>query len=256
VNREDLPEGFRSRGASAPGYHLITPENRAPSALPELADTSVVRLVTPRRVPAAFAQYLLELAPGGGSAAAPVAIDRRYEHAFYGLAGDAVVTLDGKPHTLARGRFAYAPPGCAVVLDHASTAEHPATALWFKREYQPVAGIEPPPAPKFGDQAVLAEPEYLPGLHRTVLFGDGDPRHDFVLIRMRFDPGVDLLMTEIHDEEHGLYMTAGAGVYLLGAEIHAVREGDFIYMAPYCPQSFVADPEEGAEYLLYKDTLR
>jgi (S)-ureidoglycine aminohydrolase len=35
-----------------------------------------------------------------------------------------------------------------------------------------------------------------------------------------------------------------------------VHAGDFIYMAPYCPQSFVASGTEPAEYLLYKDVYR
>ena len=48
---------------------------------------------------------------------------------------------------------------------------------------------------------------------------------------------------------------AGGGTYLLEADEHEVAAGDFIYMAPYCPQSFVAG-DEGAEYLLYKDVWR
>ena len=35
-----------------------------------------------------------------------------------------------------------------------------------------------------------------------------------------------------------------------------MRAHDFIYMAPYCPQSFVATGDEPAEYLLYKDVYR
>ena len=57
---------------------------------------------------------------------------------------------------------------------------------------------------------------------------------------LAFDPGVGLDKVEIHDEEHGLYMTAGGGTYLLEDRELEVRAGDFIYMAPYCPQSFVA----------------
>src|SRR5918995_730956 len=67
-------------------------------------------------------------------------------------------------------------------------------------------------------------------------------------------PGVGLPFTEIHDEEHGLYMTAGSGTYVLDGDEHEVAAGDFIYMAPYCPQGFTA--VEAAEYLLYKDTWR
>ena len=51
-------------------------------------------------------------------------------------------------------------------------------------------------------------------------------------------------------------MTAGAGVYLLDGDRHEVGRDDFIYMAPYCPQSFVATGAEPAEYLLYKDVYR
>ena len=71
-----------------------------------------------------------------------------------------------------------------------------------------------------------------------------------------FDPGLGLDKVEIHDEEHGLYMTAGAGHYHLDEDILEVVRDDFIYMAPYCPQSFVATGSEPAEYLLYKDVYR
>ena len=60
---------------------------------------------------------------------------------------------------------------------------------------------------------------------------------------LAFDPGVGLDKVEIHDEEHGLYMTAGGGTYLLEDRELEVQAGDFIYMAPYCPQSFVAGDE-------------
>jgi (S)-ureidoglycine aminohydrolase len=72
---------------------------------------------------------------------------------------------------------------------------------------------------------------------------------------LAFDAGIGLPFTEIHDEEHGLYMTAGGGTYLLDGDEHEVAADDFIYMPPYCPQGFTA-AGDGAEYLLYKDTWR
>jgi (S)-ureidoglycine aminohydrolase len=51
-------------------------------------------------------------------------------------------------------------------------------------------------------------------------------------------------------------MTAGGGVYHLDGAQLEVRRDDFVYMAPYCPQSFVATGTEPAEYLLYKDVYR
>jgi (S)-ureidoglycine aminohydrolase len=96
----------------------------------------------------------------------------------------------------------------------------------------------------------------VPGFTRRELLPVDDPAFDFAMSLLRFAPGVGLDKVEIHDEEHGLYMTQGGGIYLLGDEHLEVTEGDFIYMAPYCPQSFTASGEGDAEYLLYKDTWR
>jgi (S)-ureidoglycine aminohydrolase len=95
----------------------------------------------------------------------------------------------------------------------------------------------------------------VPGFHRRELLPTTDPAFDFNMSLLAFAPGVGLDKVEIHDEEHGLYMTAGGGTYLLEEDEHDVTAGDFIYMAPYCPQSFVAG-DEPSEYLLYKDVWR
>ena len=73
---------------------------------------------------------------------------------------------------------------------------------------------------------------------------------------LAFEPGSGLGKIEIHDKEHGLYVTAGSGDYLLDRDRHPVEEGDFVYMAPYCPQGFRAADDCPAEYLLYKDVYR
>lgn len=246
-------EAFRTRGAVGADYHLITASNRAFSGLPELTGATVCKLVTPRRSPARFAQYLLELEPAAGTSAAVASTASEFEHFLYGIAGSAMTRVAGNEQILSEGRFAYLTPGEAFELWNPSN--EPGRLLWIKRRHQPVTGLESPPSCA-GDRSNLPESEYLPGLWRTELIGQGDPRHDFAMIRMRFEPSVDLGMVEVHDEEHGLYMTAGTGVYLLGADRHHVEEGDFVYMAPYCPQSFMAGAETGGEYLLYKDTFR
>ena len=40
---------------------------------------------------------------------------------------------------------------------------------------------------------------------------------------LAFDSGVGLDNIEVHDEEHGLYMTAGAGLYFLDGELLEVE---------------------------------
>ena len=56
--------------------------------------------------------------------------------------------------------------------------------------------------------------------------------------------------------EHGLLMLAGGGIYRLGDRWYPVTAGDFIWMAPYCPQWFGALGKTPAKYLIYKDWNR
>ena len=58
---------------------------------------------------------------------------------------------------------------------------------------------------------------------------------------LAFDAGVGLDNIEVHDEEHGLYMTAGAGLYFLDGALHEVEAGDFVYMAPVLPAGLHGD---------------
>ena len=51
-------------------------------------------------------------------------------------------------------------------------------------------------------------------------------------------------MVEVHVMEHGLLMLEGQGVYRLGDDWYPVRQGDVIWMAPFCPQWFVAMGKE------------
>ena len=55
-----------------------------------------------------------------------------------------------------------------------------------------------------------------------------------------FQPGATLPLVEVHVMEHGLLMLEGQGVYRLGDSWYPVREDDVIWMAPVCPQWFVA----------------
>lgn len=241
-----VPHG---RGGWAANHHVITPENRTPSALPWLDATVVHKLVSPRRQPAQFAESLLLIESGGGGRSR---LDAQDEHFLYCLSGEIETAVSGTSVLLRTGGFAYLAPGAEVTL--ANRSHQPVQLLWVTRRYLSSPGVSVPESLSC-DRGDVPEVAFTPGIERRVLSGNADPRHDFSMILMRFEPGARLGMIEIHDEEHGLWMTAGSGVYQLGEREYRVCRGDFIYMAPYCPQTFVAD-NEGAEYLLYKDAFR
>ncbi len=113
------------------------------------------------------------------------------------------------------------------------------------------------PAPVFGHEQDVAGQPFLgdpDAILRTLL--PTGPAFDLAVNVFTFRPGATLPMVEVHVMEHGLLMLEGQGVYRLGVSWYPVREGDAIWMAPYCPQWFVAMGKQPARYLYYKDVNR
>jgi (S)-ureidoglycine aminohydrolase len=239
-----------SRGVRGLSFTLVTPANHYPSRLPSFGDAPVVKLVTPRMAPSRIGEYLISL-PAGGGTVRP--IEPGFETFLYALEGEVAVLAGGDAHAaLHAGGFAYLPGDDVYEL---AAGDAPARLLMVKRRYEPFPGVGTPrPLAGHRDDEPFADTD-VPGFRRRELLPTGDPAYDFNMSLLAFDPGVGLDKVEIHDEEHGLYMTAGGGTYLLEDAELEVRAGDFIYMAPYCPQSFVAG-DEPSEYLLYKDVFR
>ena len=109
----------------------------------------------------------------------------------------------------------------------------------------------------FGNESAIADVPLMgdAGLRVRSLMPDG-PAYDFAVNTMTYDPGAALSMVEIHVMEHGLLMLEGGGIYRLGDAWYPVEAGDFIWMAPYCPQWFGAIGKKPAKYLIYKDWRR
>jgi (S)-ureidoglycine aminohydrolase len=231
-----------SRGIRRRSYTLVTSANHYPSRLPAFGDAPVVKLVTPRFAPSRIGEYLVTLPAGA------FAVPAGYETFLYGLDGEASIDES----SLGAGGFAYLPADRAYELRAGAAG---ARLLIVKRRYEPYADLAAPgPLSGHRDDEPFAETD-VPGFRRRELLPVADPAFDFNMSLLAFEPGVGLDKVEIHDEEHGLYMTAGGGTDLLERDEHEVTAGDFIYMAPYCPQSFVAG-DEASEYLLYKDVWR
>ena len=83
-----------------------------------------------------------------------------------------------------------------------------------------------------------------------------DSRFDLAMNIFTYQSGATLPFVETHIMEHGLLMLSGQGVYRLEDSYYPVKAGDVIWMAPYCPQWFVAMGDEPASYLYYKDVNR
>jgi (S)-ureidoglycine aminohydrolase len=83
-----------------------------------------------------------------------------------------------------------------------------------------------------------------------------EPAFDMAMNLLTFPPGYSLPVIETHIMEHGLYFLQGQGLYYLGRTWAEVSAGDFIWMGPYVPQSFLATSTTSSRYLYYKNVHR
>jgi (S)-ureidoglycine aminohydrolase len=227
-----------TRSAHRTNHLLQTPETFVRAPLPGMRKATAIVHIS-RAGGAAFTQYTVEFEPGG---ALPPADDQRF---IYVLDGTVRVDSD----TLERGDFAYVPSGGGAAVSSPSASR----AAVFEKPYQQLASTAARAA--FAGRERTCAPTLLQGdpwLEVRALIPD-DPAIDFRVNTMTYQPGASLPVVEIHVMEHGLLMLEGGGIYRLGEHWYPVTAGDFIWMAPYCPQWFGAIGKTPAKYLIYKD---
>lgn len=222
--------------------HLLqTPDTFIRAPLPGMCKATAIVHVAPARG-AAFTQYSVEFEAGGqlGPAAG--------QRFVYVLEGE----IDANGQRLTTGDYAYFPSGATASV----TSRAPARAAVIEKPYRPLAGT-PPPAFFTGREGLVEGKPFLgdDGLLVRTLLPD-NPTFDCAVNTMTFQPGATLPIVEIHVMEHGLLMLEGGGIYRLGDFWYPVTAGDFIWMAPYCPQWFGALGKTSAKYLIYKDWNR
>ena len=201
-----------------------------------------------------FAQYVMEVAPGGGSDRPEP--DIRAQAALFVTDGEMTVTLDGRTQLLRTGSFAYLPAGSGWVLRNNSS--EPARFHWIRKAFQAVDGLETPPAifTHEDEQDMVAMPE-TGGKWATTRFIDpSDVRYDMHVNIVTFEPGGTIPFMETHVMEHGLYVLEGKAVYRLNKDWVEVEAGDFMWLRAFCPQACYAGGPGPFRYLLYKDVNR
>ncbi|HEU5267875.1 MAG TPA: bifunctional allantoicase/(S)-ureidoglycine aminohydrolase [Jatrophihabitans sp.] len=201
-----------------------------------------------------FSQYIVEVAPGGGSDRPEV--DPDAEAVLFVVDGSVHLFIDEVSHELQPGGYAYLPPGTAWSLRNTDTA--PARFHWIRKAYQRVDGLDAPPAFVTNERDV--DPIPMPdtnGAWTTTRFVDpADLRHDMHVNIVNFEPGGAIPFPETHVMEHGLYVLEGKAVYLLNRDWVEVEAGDFMWLRAFCPQACYAGGPGRFRYLLYKDVNR
>jgi (S)-ureidoglycine aminohydrolase len=235
--------------------HLLqTPDTFIRTPLPGATGVDFI-VHTGARLGAGFAQMTAEFRSGGilGYVGPET---QRFVYVLQGSLQLEIADSEEKLATaLTAGHFAFIPAGTA----HQVLATESSTAVVIEKVYQPATAGQAGAQLKvvIGDESQVAD-EPLggdPALRVRRLMPDGSA-WDFAVNTMTYDPGAALAMVEVHVMEHGLLMLEGGGIYRLGDNWYPVTAGDFIWMAPHCPQWFGALGKVPAKYLIYKDWFR
>lgn len=255
-----------SRARVKDRYALIPLEGIPFSRLPEWPRAQVQVLAAPS-LGADFAQYRIELDP---ETFGEHPVDGETEHFLFILSGDAelwieqyapedesAAEIEDEPaqtssHSLAPGGYALIPPTAGYRL----TARTGVTLLLLRKLYEPAPGV-PLFDPVVGNENEVKGEVYLgdEGAHLQSLIPD-EFAFDMAMNIFTFETGHSLPVTETHVMEHGLYVLAGKGLYYLDETWMEVEQDDFIWMGPFCPQSYYATGPTPTRYLYYKNVNR
>ncbi len=229
-------------------YALLTPSGFVPSYLSGWQKAVCNVLISPA-MGARFCQLLITL-ERDGKGAGNTGLN---EYFIYVLNGNASAVLGDKRHRLEAGSYIYVPAGEDMQIESSAAG----TQLWiFQKEYLPMRGTRKPAAFVRHEREIKGQPFLGNEDARLQVLLPDEPAFDMAVNIFTYQSGATLPFVETHIMEHGLVMLAGQGIYRLDADWHPVKAGDVIWMAPYCPQWFVAMGKTPASYIYYKDVNR
>src|SRR5262245_32496478 len=229
-------------------YALLTPSGFVPSSLPGWEKAVCNVLISPA-MGALFSQLLITLekeGQGQGNTGAN-------QYFVYVLHGSVNILFDEKKHRLETGNYVYVPAGKDIHIKSGSAA---ARLLIFQKKYQALRNVVALTGFSGHEREVKGQPFLGNEDARLQVLLPDQPAFDMAVNIFTYQPGATLPFVETHIMEHGLMMLRGQGIYRLDADWHPVQAGDVIWMAPYCPQWFVAMGKTPVSYIYYKDVNR
>jgi (S)-ureidoglycine aminohydrolase len=235
----------QTRSCKRHNFFLLTPDTFVRTVLPGMKACCAIVHVN-AAAGAQFVQYTAEFESGGELGGTDA------QRFIYVLEGSLQLEVDGKKMKLAANAYAYIPEG----LQHRVIAARSSRVAVIERPYKQLSNVGPPKLlisneGQISSHALGDDPD----LQVKCLLPD-EMAFDFAVNTMVYQPGAALSMVEMHVMEHGLLMLEGGGIYRLDDSWHSVTAGDFIWMAPWCPQWFGAIGKAPAKYLIYKDWNR
>jgi (S)-ureidoglycine aminohydrolase len=230
-------------------HAVICPDGYVNSNIPGWTDC-MVNVIINEAMGAGFCQNLVTLSKNGKLEGETFTS----QIFFYVISGKCTAKIDwGEPKTLVGGQFVYVPVLKDYVFDN---ADEGTKILTFHSPYEQIKGHNNSEI-IFGDTSQVTGKAFMgdEALQLQILLPE-DFQFDMAVNIFTFEPGGHLPFVETHVMEHGLLFLQGQGIYLLDEQWHPVKEGDSIWMAPYCRQWFTAMGKQPAKYIYYKNVNR
>lgn len=234
-----------SRARVRQRYALFPLEGFPVSRLPTWPEAEVRVLAAPA-LGAGFVQYLIDL-PAGKLGEFPA--DDRLETFYFVLRGTGTFGSDRQIHP---GSFGLLPPAAATSI----RATDAMRVIVLRKAFERVQAI-PPFKAYHGEESKVKAERWADNPHsRLQTLIPDELQYDLNMNIFTFDAGFGLPYVETHVMEHGLLFLQGKGLYYLDGEWVEVERDDFVWMGPYCPQSFYATGPTPSRYLYYKNVNR
>ena len=242
---EDL---VHSRARVTQRYALLPLEGFPVSRLPSCPEAEARVLASPA-LGAKFVQMVVDV-PAGKSAR----LDSQagVENFYFVVSGRGKFGSGSSAQKLEPGSFGLLPPGAEMQF----TAGDSLRLLTLQKHYESARGVE-----MFkgihGQESKIEKKVWADNPHSLLqaLIPD-EMGFDLAMNIFTFDPGFGLPIVETHVMEHGLLFLQGKGLYFLGDRWMEVEADDFIWMGPYCPQSFYATGPTPSRYIYFKNVNR
>ena len=228
-------------------HAIIAPDGHVPSKLRGFERATPYYMITPA-MGANLNQLYIDFEKGGVAGFETVTNKQRF---FYVEEGSIEVKVGSQKTTLKSGGYIYS---AGKLVKFKSNKGGRLTC--FEAAHEPLS-TGPSPKVLIGDTKKVKGEPFL-GNERAILqtLLPDELAWDMAVNIFTYEPGATLPFVETHIMEHGLLMLSGQGIYRLQDNYYPVAKGDVIWMAPYCPQWFVAMGDEPASYLYYKNVNR
>jgi (S)-ureidoglycine aminohydrolase len=237
-----------TRTVVKPRYALLSPDGFVPSNLPGWKNCVVVVNISPA-LGAKFVQLQITFGKNGRGENNTGGL----ENFVYVLEGKCAGKIGGNKINLVAGGFVFIPAETDFCFGEAGGGTR---LLIFQKKFEPIESAKKMTAIAGHEKNISGRP-FLGNkdAQLKVLLPD-KPEFDMAVNIFTYQPGAALPFVESHVMEHGLMMLSGRGIYRLDADWHPVKSGDVIWMAPFCPQWFVAIGKTRASYIYYKNVNR